>query len=1453
MQKIYVYKVDGKVSICDNYKAYLEDTAGKEVILSTTIPYQEDEDHLNYQEAIEMAKGIRDNFISMELYLPEEYLEKYENPRVKTIAFVASRVYVDKADYAISIYEAGELLHFEGKKIKLDITKTSDAECVGISRILAYCVGHKIEEITIVVSSLVAAHYCFGVRRPDASERIARCLVASYHKASEHTKVTFVWDSKFASASNQTGNPLELGEYCANGLCKYVHNYREVTSDNESDQALVCSKLPELKHVWNKVLEKNDSSFEDNGFSEEEKYIFDEQKVSEQIKQENQFREVIISTSDKNNTLALEILLHCMKYSEDRDWAAYNVVTAYTYLLQFAYDKDALIERTIGEMLENEGIDQDVEMYLNQFSPDACGLTKHIYCLMMDEQMKQDYKAEYESYDLLYLPDSPLKTKLETKFKGIVDEMQLRCRNFFAERKTYRKLDKLKDTECLVKWIQKGGHSIEDLYWELMTNPVYYDTLHDVCQGYWENPDLAIKDEDEEQENVTLPSLVKKTVELRNQLQEKIFGQDMAIEKLVNSYFDGEKNAATDKQRKGPRNTILFAGPPGVGKTYTAETFAEHVGLPYRRFDMSTYAHDEDVVELVGCSSLWKNAKKGVLTSFVKENPKCVLLFDEIEKANLTVIHLFLQILDAGICFDRYDDRNVSFSEATVIFTTNAGKGLYEDAYNENLTALSNKVVIDALTKDVNVRTGVPFFPAAIASRFLSNTIVMFNHLSAPQIQKVLNADIEKALKEMKESYGISIEFDTRLATTVMYEMGGKSDARTASKSFGKFLNAQLLEYLILMQEKKGSSEMDKYTQISWNFHFDDAPKDVLNLYEGEKYGTILMFGEYELSEDERMKNNHVAVKQTTSVKEFKHVLRNEKVLFTVVDFNRGVTKEQRNKHLKVLDIDCDGRELLQHMEENYKEIAVYLNEAKENQYTSEEKRTLNFAGVSGYVSFASNAEKNTDVLVSLYHDFSFQSKIEEVALKHQVLEFNTRQLVFPEEKRAEIEFFDFTLTTAVEAEDKESILSCDMSPNVHWEDLRVDMDVKNELNTFIDYLKNPDEYENKGIRSAKGVLLYGNPGTGKTSLAKVVATESGINFLATSADKLLSQGADGVHEIFRIARKYAPAVLFIDEIEVIGANRSRTGPNYILNALLTEMDGFSTDRKKTVFVMAATNLYDIIDPALDRRFDRKIHIKLPDEESRIWLIKRIISREPEMFAVTDGKIDNIAKRAAYLSPADIESFIQAALREAIRQNCKVTDEILDECFEKTRNGDVNKKTSDDDLLRTARHEIGHVINTLENGEKSVYVSIIGREDANGYAQRAERKSSHLTKNEVLNQICICMGGRAAEQVYYEAEGISAGASADLQAATYYAKQMVCSWGMYEDEIGLGVISEEEYRYNKDAQLLVNQILSKELKRATNIICEKRDLCDRMVEALMNSKGKYLTEKEISKLYENRI
>ena len=174
-------------------------------------------------------------------------------------------------------------------------------------------------------------------------------------------------------------------------------------------------------------------------------------------------------------------------------------------------------------------------------------------------------------------------------------------------------------------------------------------------------------------------------------------------------------------------------------------------------------------------------------------------------------------------------------------------------------------------------------------------------------------------------------------------------------------------------------------------------------------------------------------------------------------------------------------------------------------------------------------------------------------------------------------------------------------------------------------------------------------------------------------------------------------------------------------------------------------------------------------------------------------------------------------------------------------------------MLRTARHEIGHVINTMENGVKSVYVSIIGREDANGYAQRAERKSSHLTKNEVLNQICICMGGRAAEQVYYEAEGISAGASADLQAATYYAKQMVCSWGMYEEEIGLGVISEEEYRYNKDAQLLVNQILSKELKRATNIICEKRDLCDRMVEALMNSKGKYLTEKEISKLYENRI
>ena len=185
--------------------------------------------------------------------------------------------------------------------------------------------------------------------------------------------------------------------------------------------------------------------------------------------------------------------------------------------------------------------------------------------------------------------------------------------------------------------------------------------------------------------------MTKKVKNMQKQLSSVVFGQDNAINIFVSGYFQAELRNLTDKSNKKPRATYLFAGPPGVGKTFLAEQAAEMLKIPFMRFDMREFSERDALMELLGTNKSFKGDKEGALTGFVEKNPKCVLLFDEIEKANIAVIHLFLQVLDAGRLRDTNTGREVDFSQAVIIFTTNAGRKIYEDSLTPNLSSVSRK------------------------------------------------------------------------------------------------------------------------------------------------------------------------------------------------------------------------------------------------------------------------------------------------------------------------------------------------------------------------------------------------------------------------------------------------------------------------------------------------------------------------------------------------------------------------------------------------------------------------------------------------------------------------------------------------------------------------------------------------------------------------------------------
>ena len=245
-------------------------------------------------------------------------------------------------------------------------------------------------------------------------------------------------------------------------------------------------------------------------------------------------------------------------------------------------------------------------------------------------------------------------------------------------------------------------------------------------------------------------------------------------------------------------------------------------------------------------------------------------------------------------------------------------------------------------------------------------------------------------------------------------------------------------------------------------------------------------------------------------------------------------------------------------------------------------------------------------------------------------------------------------------------------------------------------------------------------------------------------------------------------------------------------------------------------------------------------------MLERLIRKHRHMFDVSDEKIGSIVQRLDGRSFADIENLIEAALREAIRSDKPADDILLDEVLENLKYGEAREAGPLEVIRRTAYHEAGHALIPLYHNRVPEYMSIVARGGHNGY-MLSDRFGESVTKESLLEQICEALGGRAAEMVY--GYGLTAGVSSDLKQATTYVAWMVCEFGMYEEEIGLAVISKDQLHFNEKAEKLINQILSEQLQEAIRIINEKKDALERLAEAVLNSEKKYLTRREIEAAY----
>lgn len=357
--------------------------------------------------------------------------------------------------------------------------------------------------------------------------------------------------------------------------------------------------------------------------------------------------------------------------------------------------------------------------------------------------------------------------------------------------------------------------------------------------------------------------------------------------------------------------------------------------------------------------------------------------------------------------------------------------------------------------------------------------------------------------------------------------------------------------------------------------------------------------------------------------------------------------------------------------------------------------------------------------------------------------------------------------------------------PQITFEDVAGLDEVKEELWEIIDFLKDPQRYEKMGAKLPRGVLFYGPPGTGKTLLAKAAAQEASASFHFASGsefvEKYVGVGAKRVRNLFEKARREGPSIIFIDEIDAIGARRTNESNNekdQTLNQLLVEMDGFQPN--ETVIVMAATNRLDLLDEALIRpgRFDRQIYMGNPDLKVREEILSVHFRNKP-----VDGSValKSIARRTPGMSGAHLASIANEAAILAVRFHKRsIGEKEIDMAIEKVLAGPEHKRCviSPQEREKIAFHEAGHALVSKFFGHESVpKVSIISRGRALGYTMQVPREDRYLiTATELKDKIQVLFGGRAAESLIYNE--LSSGAKDDLKKANQLAREMVCQLGM---------------------------------------------------------------------------
>ncbi len=849
---------------------------------------------------------------------------------------------------------------------------------------------------------------------------------------------------------------------------------------------------------------------------------------------------------------------------------------------------------------------------------------------------------------------------------------------------------------------------------------------------------------------------------IERQLNKRVVGQESAIASLCEGYLTSSINAST-----GPRTIYTFVGPSGVGKTYLASQLLadlnqqEKTGYDFTVFNMEHYADQRDASKLFGSGIQYVDASLGMLTHVVRAQPRQILLFDEIEKAHSTVIQSLLSILDSGVAKDQTSQEEVDFSQCIVIFTTNLGQDVISSNSENYLIS-----VFDILRNSENPANKNRLSPEFV-NRLAKGYPIVFNELKINHLLRLAESELTgKSTPDPQVQFLWSDDF----ASFMLKSMAPDISVRALKGEVAK-IQSEVLSKATPLFDQVSHEKIVFNIEVEKETETEQTPLTKLLL----------------LDNDSRV---------------YDQLSRTDANSELFLCDSRDSIQLAIEEHLPdALLVDLDTIDNLPHF------LEEELGEQSKLPIFS--YRIVTFDSVDSSVSSVHDVREHFNIESRLFEK-SFQGMVARVQYylssertlsnmmrRREALSYHCT--VLPTEAGFSVSFGRQTVKQVVQSHDLRASELFKMSlPKVKLDDVIGLERAKKRMVDVIGWLKAPEKLNHFGVSVPSGFLFSGPSGTGKTLLAKAVAGESGLPFFAVSASELSSSNSGGTTEnikkLFATARKYAPSMIFIDEIDAIAARRSNSNQgadrdrNLTVNALLIEMDGFVSGTD-AVFVMAATNHPELLDRALVRpgRFDETILCDLPNRHARQCFFNKFSQKHN--IKLNDRDFINLVSSSRGMSSAQIDQVFREAIYQSVSEGKLLSVEALKKTMVRVSYGSPNEHIvlGEKEKKRTAYHEAGHLLVTslLFPNQAIDFVTIEPRDQALGFlATRAEEEYESYSSVRIHNSLEVLIAGRVAEKLFSEGhQEVSTGASNDIKKATQLAMHAVYEGGL-ESSIG---------------------------------------------------------------------